>query len=211
MSVAPPPRHDIPRLSSLDLAIETGRLRLRPFTDDDVDAIWPTVSDPTFPTQMTWAAHADKAETLAFIESTRVGIADDTEISWAIEHEGTVVGCVSLLGIRWRLRSLRFDRADLGYWIARPRWGQGLMTEAARAAVQFAFDTLGLHKIRVKAFETNAGSRRVIEKLGFRYVGIEVDDAWRVDRWESHVLYEVTSAEWSDVSTTMPINRLPLP
>lgn len=205
-----PPRHGIPRLSGLDLVIETGRLRLRPFVATDVDALWPVVSDPEFPTQMTWAAHTDPDETLAFIESTHQALANNTGVAWAIEHEGIAVGCISLEAMRWELRALRVDRAELGYWLAPRVQRRGLMTEAARAVVLYGFDTIGLHKINVGCLEPNLPSRRVIEKVGFRFIGRLEEDVWRVDRWETHLRYELTSPEWSDVSTTMPITRLPL-
>ena len=55
------------------------------------------------------------------------------------------------------------------------------------------------------------GSRRVIEKLGFRLIGRLEDDVWRDGRWWSVLAYELTQSEWSDVSTTMRVNRPRLP
>lgn len=204
---SPPPRTPIPSLLTLDLTITTEHLRLRPLLPTDVEDLWPTVSDPAFPAQMSWAAHADRTETLAFIRAMQAGIDAGTDLVWAIEHDGRAIGTVGLNGIRWELRALRTDRAELGYWLARAHWGKGLMTEAAYAAVRFGFETLGLHKITVGCFPDNPGSRRVIEKLGFRYVGQPRDDVWRDGRWHDHLRYELTVGEWSDVSTTLPISR----
>lgn len=206
---SPPPRPQPVSLADLELVVTTARLRLRPLAATDVEDLWPTVSDPTFPAQMSWAAHADRAETLAWIRGHQAGIADGRDLTWAIEHAGRAVGTIGLGGITWEMRALRLDRAELGYWLARPQWGQGLMSEAAYAAVRFGFETLGLHKITVGCFPDNAGSKRVIEKLGFRFVGQPRDDVWRDGAWHDHLRYELTAAEWSDVSTTLrvPISR----
>jgi len=57
---------------------------------------------------------------------------------------------------------------ELGYWIARPYWGLGYATEAARAVVDFARDSLRLKRIRAGHFLDNPASGRVLGKLGFR-------------------------------------------
>jgi len=61
--------------------------------------------------------------------------------------------------------------AELGHWIAPPLHGRGYMTEAARAVVDAAFTQLALHKVVVGCLAENVRSQRVIEKLGFRFVG----------------------------------------
>ena len=126
---------------------------------------------------------------------------------WAIEVEGRAVGTVGLGDIRFAHAALRVDRAELGYWIAPALRGAGLVTEAAHAVVRCGFETIGLHKITVHCFEENVASRRVIEKLGFRMVGRQEEDAWRDGRWWAMLSYELTAPEWSDVSTTMRVQR----
>lgn len=204
---SPPPRNPIPKLDELDLVIATARLRFRPLEDRDVDDLWPLVSDPDLPRMMSWAAHTDRSQTLAFIQSTRDWLARGTGVTWAIEVDGRAVGTISLGDIRFAQLALRVDRAELGYWIAPALRGAGLVTEAAHAVVRCGFEAIGLHKITVHCFEANAASRRVIEKLGFRMVGRQEDDAWRDGRWLALLSYELTAPEWSDVSTTMRVQR----
>ena len=201
-----PPR-PIPTLSKLDLAIETERLRLRPFRSEDLDDIWPVVSDPEFPKLMSWSAHTERAQAAGFIDATGASLADGTGATWAIEQGGHVIGCVALEDIAWTVRAWRVDRAELGYWLAPAHWGKGLMTEAADAAVRFGFHTIGLHKITVGCIAENTASRRVIEKLGFRFVGRQEDHVWRDGRWWSRLRYELTAGEWPDVHTTMRVSR----
>jgi ribosomal-protein-alanine N-acetyltransferase len=202
-----PPRAVIPGLEHLDLVLVTSRLRLRPFQESDVDDLWPLVSDPELPRMMSWAAHTDRSQTLAFLQWTRDAFAKGTEVAWAIEVAGRAMGCISLDDLLYTQRAWRVDRAELGYWIAPPLQGQGMMTEAAQAVVRCGFETLGLHKINVRCLTENAGSRRVIEKLGFRLIGELEDDVWRDGRWWSVLAYELTQSDWTDVSTTIRVSR----
>jgi RimJ/RimL family protein N-acetyltransferase len=61
--------------------------------------------------------------------------------------------------------------AELGYWIGVPFWGKGYATEAARGALAFGFQMLGLHRIFAHHFAGNTASQRVLEKIGMRHEG----------------------------------------
>jgi [ribosomal protein S5]-alanine N-acetyltransferase len=206
MPAAPPPA-TIPTLAALEHVIRTPRLVLRPWRLDDVDAIYPVVSDPRFPHQMSWAAHKDRSETVAFVESAAKAMEAGTNMMWAIEHEGRAGGAISLDGILWTMRALRVDRAEVGYWLAPALWNRGIMTEALQAVMRWAFDALRLNKLTIGCIEGNVGSRRVIEKSGFRYLCRLDDDVWRDGRWHAHLRWELTAAEWSDVHTTLRVTR----
>ena len=62
-------------------------------------------------------------------------------------------------------------RAELGYWIGVPYWGDGYATEASRALVDYGFGTLGLHRIFASHFANNPASARVLRKIGMRHEG----------------------------------------
>lgn len=62
---------------------------------------------------------------------------------------------------------------EIGYWIGKPYWGQGLSTEAARAIIKEARETLGVEALLAGAFADNPASLRVLQKLGFKPTGIE--------------------------------------
>ena len=86
----PDPTPDVPVLSGLNPVIETPRLRLRPFTLEDVEAIWPYVSDPAFPRMMSWGAHADREATRQWLASTnQADRATGTSAIWAMTIDGT--------------------------------------------------------------------------------------------------------------------------
>ena len=61
--------------------------------------------------------------------------------------------------------------AEMGYWLAEPYWGRGIMTETARVFSDFAFETFGLVRIYAEPYEGNTASCRVLEKAGFALEG----------------------------------------
>jgi RimJ/RimL family protein N-acetyltransferase len=171
--------------------LTTARLVLRPVADGDIDALWPFVSDPSLPRFMLWAAHRDRSETRAFVTAMEAGRAADRDLAFAIHHDGAAAGIIGLHKIRRTVGPCRFDRAELGYWLAPPLHGQGLMTEAGAAVLAYAFGPLGLHKLVTAHFVDNDASRRVIEKLGFRLVGRSDDEIYRDGRWHAQLHYEL--------------------
>jgi RimJ/RimL family protein N-acetyltransferase len=62
-------------------------------------------------------------------------------------------------------------RAEIGYWLARPFWGQGIMTAVVQRVCRHAFEQFGLAKITAHVFSHNPASARVLEKCGFREEG----------------------------------------
>ncbi|MGE0322944.1 MAG: GNAT family N-acetyltransferase [Polyangiaceae bacterium] len=78
---------------------------------------------------------------------------------------------------------------ELGYWLKREACGKGLMTEAAKACVGFAFDTLAAHRIRCAAATENYGSLRVIMRLGFRFEGVARQAEYVGGRWVDHAVF----------------------
>lgn len=62
-------------------------------------------------------------------------------------------------------------KAEIGYWLARGYWGRGIMTDAVKAFVRYAFEELGLLKVVAHCFELNISSARVLEKSGFKLEG----------------------------------------
>jgi [ribosomal protein S5]-alanine N-acetyltransferase len=84
---------------------------------------------------------------------------------FAVELEGRMVGVVDIDGIAGR-------EGSLGYWLDRAVWGRGYAFEAAHAVTRFAFEDVGLSKLKAGHAHDNPGSGRVLTKLGFRLLDI---------------------------------------
>lgn len=85
-------------------------------------------------------------------------------VELAITIDDQVVGGI---GITQQADVYRFN-AELGYWLGEPFWNQGIMTEAVRAMVNYAFENFKLIRIYARVFEFNVASMRVLEKAGFQ-------------------------------------------
>jgi len=88
---------------------------------------------------------------------------DDPIHIFAIEVEGLAVGGI---GIHPQEDIYR-KNAELGYWLAEPYWGLGIVSRAIESAVDFAFSTYDIDRVFARPFGTNAASQRVLEKNGF--------------------------------------------
>jgi len=103
-------------------------------------------------------------EAVSMLEKMVSGLADGTWHSWAVTLQGddTPVGLCSLFNFVTGCR-----RAERGYILARERWGRGVMTEALGSVIAHAFGPLGLRRLEADADPRNAGSLRLLTRLGF--------------------------------------------
>lgn len=143
----------------------TARLTLRPFELEDAAraveiqsnwnvtrmlrmAPWPS----TLPLMRDWlATHAAE---------WRAG----TGYRFAIVHRGRLIGCADV-------DEIGGGQGVIGYWLDEAAWGRGFASEAARAVIDFAFDQLGLERLRSGHAADNPASGHVLQKLGFRRCG----------------------------------------
>lgn len=92
----------------------------------------------------------------------------DYDVPFCIEVEGRAAGGIGL----HRATDVHRITAELGYWLAEPLWGRGIMTEAVRAVVRHGFTAFPLERIEAYAFSNNPASVRVLEKAGFTREGL---------------------------------------
>ena len=177
----------------LDLASPT--LRLRPLALADVEMLWPHVCDPAVSHMMAWEPHTSRDETRAFLAHEVERHTTGRGCSWAILRDGSFCGLVSLIGLLRSHRAIRYDKAELGYWLGTASRGQGVMTQACGRVIDFAFDELGLHKLAVSHFGPNERSKALIERLGFRLIGTQRAEFEKQGVWYDHVLYEMLAHE----------------
>jgi RimJ/RimL family protein N-acetyltransferase len=90
------------------------------------------------------------------------------------------------------------ERAELGYWIGVPFWGQGFATEAASSVLAFGFETLRLNRIHASHFAGNTASQRVLEKLGLRHEGPSRQHVRKWNRFFDVENYGLLASEFRD-------------
>jgi len=177
------------------------RVVLRGLTENDYDG-WLDVRQRCRDWLVKWEPRAAHASHLAEDRrsfANRCAVRDrerqlGTGFGFGIFYEGRFVGEITLSSIqRGPLQS-----AFIGYWIDEAVAGRGLMPESVVIVLQYAFDSLRLHRVEISIIPRNTPSRRVVEKLGLRFEGVaerylEIDGAW-----EDHARYAITAEEWAD-------------
>ena len=143
--------------------LETKRLLLRPWQESDAENLYEYAKDPDVGPPAGWPPHTS-------IENSRQIIRDflSAPETYAVcLKEGKPIGSIGLKLKGHTDMTDREDECELGYWIGKPYWGQGLIPEAAEALLCHAFLTLKVSTVWCGYYEGNEKSRRVQEKLGF--------------------------------------------
>ena len=148
------------------VVLETERLKLRPWTRRDACDFYEYARHPEVGPAAGWMPHKSIDETIRIIEDCMLY----NQLAWAMELRATghVIGSINLRDDVKRSEHLSYT---LGFSMSRDYWGQGLMPEAGHAVIRHAFDTLHVHLLSVFHYPHNTRSKRVIEKLGFKYEG----------------------------------------
>ncbi|MDX2139307.1 MAG: GNAT family N-acetyltransferase [Chloroflexota bacterium] len=146
--------------------IETARLRIRPFTLDDVDVYHAAIHSDADVMRYLPAGHP-----LPRIDTIRI-------LNYFIDHgeqqgysfealtdkaSGTLIGHVGLHYV--------VDAVEVGYALGKQHWGNGYATEAALAMMRYGFTTHDFESIIALAFGANTASRRVMERIGMTFEG----------------------------------------
>lgn len=147
--------------------LETKRLILRPWQDTDAASLYKYAQDPSIGTPAGWPPHTSIENSLTIIHTVFAA----PEV-YAVVLKET---CEPIGGIGFTFNEpqqnnpLKYHEAEIGYWIGKPYWGQGLIPEAVCCLLKRGFTELKLEAIWCGYYEGNSQSRRVMEKCGFSY------------------------------------------
>jgi RimJ/RimL family protein N-acetyltransferase len=144
--------------------LETERLTLRAPRHEDVKAIAVLANDRRIAENTARIPHpycvADAEQFIATVNRR------DDEACFVLMLNGTLIGACGI--------DPRDDGAELGYWLGAGYWGRGLMTEAARAVIDYGFGDLRHETLQAGARVSNPASRRVLEKCAFQWTGVRL-------------------------------------
>ena len=172
--------------------IQSERLTLREFQADDLDAVHSYGSDLEVVRYMPWGPNSEE-ETRDFLERAQSYAAADPRVGYELAVVQTsadrLIGGIGL--------DANDQQAMLGYCFARPAWGQGFATEAVRLILDFAFNTLDVHRVWAGCDSENAASARVLEKVGMRREGCFKHDYQIRGVWRDTLAFAILSDEWA--------------
>lgn len=167
--------------------LHTPRLLLRAFAPADATAVQRLAGDEAVASTTLNIPHPYPDGVAEAWIATHAGAFDRGEsLSLAVARAttGELVGAVGLVTI-----NQTHARAEIGYWIGKPYWGNGYCTEAARALIDYAFNVLGLHRVYAYHLTRNPASGRVMRKLGLVHEGRLREHALKWGVFEDLELY----------------------
>lgn len=171
----------------------TPRLRLRAFAPADVPPLVALAGNYEVARNTLNIPHPyGEDDARRWVQFTQENYAQQTGYAFAIELRvtGEFIGGIGLTVAR------RFDRAEAGYWLGQPYWGQGLASEALGAVLRFGFAELQLNKIYATHLAENPASGRVMLKNGMVKEGELAQHTKRDGRYHDLWQYRLTRTEY---------------
>jgi [ribosomal protein S5]-alanine N-acetyltransferase len=148
--------------------VDARRVTLRWISEGDVDAFYAIYSNPEVMRYWSTPPLADREVAANLIKEIHEGWKRRSLLKWGIARrtDDQLIGSVTLFNLDFTHR-----RAEIGYALGCPHWGQGYMNEALMALLKYAFEVLDLHRIEADVDPRNAASIKTLERLGFRREG----------------------------------------
>lgn len=177
------------------MTLETARLILRPWQETDAEILYEYAKNPSIGPMAGWPPHTDVENSRQIIRD--VLIAEENYAVTLKENPNAAIGSLGLMiGERSNL-NIAPGEGEIGYWIAEPFWGRGLIPEGVRALIHRAFEDLGLTTLWCGYFDGNEKSARVGEKCGFTYHHTEYDKQWPlINAVKNQHVTRLTKEEW---------------
>ena len=174
---------------------ETKRLILRRWADSDAESLYEYARDPDVGPIAGWPPHQSIDESRNVIRNVLSGM---EAYAICLKSDNRAIGAIELKLNGHTDLTERDDECELGYWLGKPFWGQGIMPEAVREMLRHAFEDIGMTKVWVGYYEGNTKSKRVQEKCGFRY-------QWKSENVDVPLMHEkrtghvssLTKKEWA--------------
>ena len=148
--------------------LQTNRIILRLWRDDDAETLFRYASDPDVGPRAGWPPHQSVEWSREIIRTLF-----HSDHIWAIElkETGEPIGCIGYLTHGESNIDIGENDVEAGYWVAKPYWNHGICTEALRLLIDYCFNTKGFRTIWSDYFPDNPASGRVMEKCGFHDTG----------------------------------------
>ena len=130
-------------------------------------------------------------EMIAFVESAMRQHTSGLGFQAGIWLAHEMVGVIGYHHLEWANRS-----TCIGYWIAEPFQGRGIMTKSCRSLVEYAFEEWRLNRIEIRCATGNVRSRSIPERLGFAEEGTFREAEWLYDHFVDHIVYSMLAKDW---------------
>ncbi|MCF7646104.1 GNAT family N-acetyltransferase [Bacillus subtilis] len=144
----------------------TERLVLRLPHEEDIDALAVLADNVNVARMLARLPYPySRDHAVDFIKLAASGAIGQFAYAITLAETGEFIGSITLHDHKYG------SGYEIGYWLGEPYWGKGYATEATTALIDLSFRELSLEQIYISAQSRNEGSKRVIEKCGFRHTG----------------------------------------
>ncbi len=177
--------------------LETERLVLRPWTEDDAPSLYRYACDPAVGPVAGWPPHTSVENSREVI---RTILSAPETYAVVLKATGEPVGSVGIMfGDGVHSATMEEGDAEIGYWIGVPYWGQGLIPEAVRCLLHRCFEELGVPAVWCGYYDGNTKSRRVMEKCGFVFHHTETGKISPMGDVRTEHFMRMTREEWGSL------------
>lgn len=145
--------------------METERLILRPWAESDAESLYTYAKDPSVGPAAGWPVHTSVENSRELIQSV---LSAEGTYAVCLKEDNVAIGSVGLIHPA-RAEGALDSETEIGYWIGVPFWGRGLIPEAVRCLMKYAFEELGCSALWCGYYDGNVKSKRCQEKCGFAY------------------------------------------
>jgi ribosomal-protein-alanine N-acetyltransferase len=148
--------------------LETPRLVLRKITQKDVPDIFVYSSDAEVTRYLRWEPHQTISDTEKYVDEVLRQYSQGQDGPWLIENNDnhTAIGHIHLMEIE-----IQHQKAQVGFVLSKGYWNKGIMTEALKKVLEYAFTHLGMNRIEGWCITQNRAGAHVMEKSGMRQEG----------------------------------------
>jgi RimJ/RimL family protein N-acetyltransferase len=178
-----------------DYPIRTERLLLRPYTVDDLDALYDIQTRPDVVRYLYWGVRDRDEVRHSLAQKIKASLltdeGDNLTLAVVLPETGVLVGDVLLA---WTSREHR--QGEIGYIVHPDHSGRGYATEATVEMLRLGFEGLGLHRIVGRLDARNTASSRVLERLGMRREAHFVENELVKGEWADEAVYAMLEDEW---------------
>jgi len=173
---------------------QTDRVIVGRFDPSDAEALLAYRNDPEVARYQSWDGMtlAEARDLVASQARREPGVAGEWfQFAVRLKEDGKLIGDFGLF-----IEAGDARLGELGFTFDRSQQGRGLATEAATALLRFAFETLGLHRIKATVDCRNVPAIRLLERLRFRREGHFLQHAWFKGAWCDEYLYALLRTDW---------------
>lgn len=149
--------------------METERILLRPWREEDAEVLYRYASDPEVGPQAGWSPHKSVDESRYII---RILFANDHTWAIVLKETNEPIGCIGYYTASESNIGIGQHDVEVGYWVARPYWNRGIATEALQLLIDYCFRQRGFRTLWADHFLDNQASGRVMQKCGFKDTGL---------------------------------------